>query len=81
MSQQKPLVQLTGSHLLCVDAFGHGPGGDDVVHHTFTQALGNLVELQEVPDVVEHLVVAVGVGVHLLKDGGHVSKNGGIEQR
>ena len=67
-------------HLLRVDAFGHGPGGDDVVHHALAQPLGNLVELQEVPHVVEHLVVAVGVGVHLLEDGGHVSKDGGVEQ-
>lgn len=66
------------SHLLRVDAFGHGPGGDDVVHHPLTQPLGNLVELQEVPDVVEHLMVAIGVGVHLLEDGGDVSKDGGI---
>ena len=71
---------LVTSHLLRVDALGHGPGGDDVVHHPLAQARGHLVELQEVPDVVEHLVVAVGVGVHLLEDGGHVSKDGGVEQ-
>lgn len=68
------------SHLLCVDAFRHGPCGDDVVHHPFAQALGNLIELQEVPDIVEHLMVAVGVGIHLLEDGGHISKDGGIKE-
>ena len=68
------------SHLLRVDAFGHGPGGDDVVHHPLAQPLGDLVELQEVADVVEHLVVAVGVGVHLLEDGGDVTEDGGVKQ-
>ena len=67
-------------HLICVDALGHGPCGHNEVHHPLTQAPGHLVELQEVPHVVQHLVVAVGVGVHLLEDGGDVSKYGRIEQ-
>ncbi|MEQ2207642.1 hypothetical protein XENOCAPTIV_016203, partial [Xenoophorus captivus] len=71
---------LSQSYLLCVDAFGHGPGGDNVVHDTLTEALRNLVELQEVPDVVEHLMVAVCVGIHLLEDGCHISKDGGIKK-
>lgn len=69
-----------GPHLLRVDAFSHGPRGHDVVHHPLAQTFGDLVKFQEVPDIVEHLVVTVGVGVHLLEDGGHVSKDGGVEQ-
>lgn len=64
-----------------VNAFRHGPGGHDEVHDPLAQTFGNLVELEEVADVVEHLVVSVGVGVHLLKDGGDVSKDGRIQQR
>lgn len=68
------------SHLLGVYAFGHGPRGDDVVHHPLAQAFGDLIKFQEVPHVVQHLVVAVGVGVHLLEDGGHVSEDRGVEK-
>ena len=57
-----------------------GPGGHDVIHDSLTQPLGHLVELQEVPDTVEHLMVPVGVGVHLLENGRHVPKDGGIEE-
>lgn len=71
---------VSGPHLLSVNAFRHGPRGHDVVHHPLAQTFGDLVKFQEVPDIVEHLVVTVGVGVHLLEDGGHVSKDGGVEQ-
>lgn len=67
--------------LICIYASRHGPGGHYVVHHSLTKAFGDLVELQEVSHAVEHLVVAVGVGVHLLEDGGHITKDGGVEQR
>lgn len=67
-------------HLLSVYAFSHGPRGDDVVHHPLTQTFGNLVKFQEVSHVVQHLMVAVGIGIHLLEDGGHISKDGGIEK-
>lgn len=70
-----------GHYLVSVDASGHGPGGHDVVHHPLAQAFGDLVEFEEVPYAVEHLVVAVGVGVHLLKDGGDVTEDGGVKQR
>lgn len=81
--QDSGLKEPTGrcqSYLFCVDAFGHGPGGDNVVHDSLAQSLGNLVQLQKVPDIVEHLVVAVGVGIHLLEDGCDVSKDGGIKK-
>lgn len=67
-------------YLLCVDASRHRPGGHDVVHDSLTQPFGHLVELQEIPDTVEHLVVPVGVGVHLLENGCHVPEDGGIEK-
>ena len=67
-------------YLLCVNASGHGPGGHNVIHDSLAQPLGHLVELQEVPDTVEHLMVPVGVGVHLLENGRHVPKDGGIEE-
>ena len=71
---------MSPTHPLRVDALGHGPGGDDVVHDPLAQALGHLVELEEITHVVQHLVVAVGVGVHLLEDGGHVTEDGGVEK-
>lgn len=67
-------------HLVCVDASRHGPGGHDVVHHPLTQAFGDLVELEEVSYAVDHLMVPVGVGIHLLEDGGDVPKDGGVQQ-
>lgn len=67
-------------HLLSVDASRHGPCGHDVVHHSLAQALRDLVEFEEVSNAVEHLVVTVGIGVHLLEDGGDVPKDGGIQQ-
>ena len=67
-------------YLLSIDALGHGPCGHDEVHDSLAQAVGNLVELEEVAHVVEHLVVAVGVGVHLLENGGDISKDGGVQK-
>ena len=67
-------------YLVSVDASGHGPGGHDVVHHPLTEAFGDLVEFEEVSHAVEHLVVAVGVGIHLLEDGGDITEDGGIQQ-
>jgi len=67
--------------LVGVDASGHGPGGHDVVHHPLAEALGDLVQLEEVSHAVQHLVVAVGVGVHLLEDGGDVAEDGRVQQR
>lgn len=68
-------------YLVCVDASGHGPGGHDVVHHPLAEAFGDLVEFEEVSHTVEHLVVSVGVSVHLLEDGGDVTEDGGVQQR
>lgn len=65
---------------ICVNAFRHGPGGDDEVHDPLAQTFGNLIKFEEVAHVVEHLVVAVCVGVHLLEDGGNISKDGCIQQ-
>lgn len=73
-------LSLSPPYLLCVDASGHGPGRHDVIHDALTQSLGNLVELQEVPDTVEHLMIPVGVGVHLLENGCHVPEDGGIQK-
>lgn len=68
------------SYLLGVDASGHGPGGNNIIHDSLTQALWHLVELQEVPNAVEHLMVPVGVGVHLLENGRHIPEDGGIQK-
>lgn len=67
-------------YLICINASGHGPCGDDIVHHSLTEALGNLVELQKVSHAIQHLMVAVGIGVHLLEDGGYVTKNGSVKE-
>lgn len=68
----------TDLYLVCVNALRHGPGGDDEVHDPLAQTFGNLVKFKEVTHIVEHLVVAICVGVHLLEDGGDVSKDCGI---
>ena len=40
----------------------------------------HLVEDHELPDVVEHVVVLGGGEGHVVDDGGHVAKDGGVEQ-
>ena len=68
-------------YLVGVDAFSHGPGRHHVVHHPLGQGFGYLVQLHELPHVVEHLVVLGGGRGHLLDDGGDVAEDGGVEQR
>lgn len=68
------------TYLFSVYTPRHGPGRGDVVHDSFTQALGHLVELEEVPDAVQHLMVTIRVGIHLLEDGCHVTKDGGVKK-
>ena len=65
-------------YLVSVNASGHGPGGYNVIHHSFTEAFGDLIEFEKVSHTVEHLMVAVGVGVHLLEYGGDITEDGGI---
>lgn len=81
MARTHPAHLLAARYLVGVDASGHGPGGHDVVHHPLAQAFGDLVEFEKVSHAVEHLVVAVSVGVHLLEDGGDVTKDGSVQQR
>ena len=78
--QVNECLAYSSRYLFSIYTPGHGPGGGDVVHDPLAQALGDLVQLQEVPHAVQHLVVAVGVGVHLLEDGRHVTKDGGVEE-
>lgn len=68
------------TYLFSVYAPRHGPGGGNVVHNSFAQALGHLVQLEEVSYTVKHLVVTVRVGVHLLEDCCHVTKDGGVKK-
>lgn len=77
--QLKLVIQ--GVHLFSVNTVGHGPGGGDVIHNPLAQAFGHLVQLEEVPHAVKHLVIAVSVGIHLLEDSCHITEDGGIEER
>lgn len=67
-------------YLFSIYAPGHGPGGCNVVHDPLTQPLRHLVELEEVTDTVQHLMVTICIGIHLLEDGCHVTKDGGVQQ-
>ena len=67
-------------YLFSIYTTRHRPCGCNVVHDSLAQTLGDLVELQEVSDAVQHLMVAVGVGVHLLEDGRHVTEDCGIKK-
>lgn len=73
-------VQVHYGYLFSINTMGHRPGGGDVIHNPLAQAFGHLVELQEIPHAVEHLMVTVSVGVHLLKNSRHVTKDGGVEE-
>jgi len=59
---------------------GHGPCGGDVIHNPLAQAFGHLVQLEEVPHAVQHLMIAVCVSIHLLEDSCHVTEDGGVEE-
>ena len=63
-----------------VEAFGHGPGGDDVIHDSFGQGARHLVQLHKLAHVVEHLVVLGRGARHLLDDGRHVTKYCRVQQ-
>lgn len=63
-----------------VQAFGHGPGGDDVIHHALRQRSRNLVQLHKLSHVVEHLVILGRCRCHLLDDGRHVTKDRRVQQ-
>ena len=63
------------------DVLCDGPRGDDVVHDPFAERLGHVVQLHELPDAVEHVVVAARRAVHLLEDRRHVTEDGGVQQR
>lgn len=67
-------------YLLCVNAFWHGPRWDNIIHDSFTKAFGDLIKFQKVPHIIQHLVVSVGVGIHLLENCGNVSKNSCIKK-
>lgn len=68
------------TYLLCVDAFWHWPCWDNIIHDPFTKAFGDLIEFQKVPYIIQHLMVSVGVGIHLLENCGNISKNSRIKK-
>lgn len=68
------------AYLLCVNAFWHGPCWDDIIHDSFTKPFGDLIQFQKVPYIIQHLMVSVGVGIHLLENCGNISKNGCIKK-
>lgn len=78
-SRTERTIWFLPTYPICVNALGHGPSRDDVIHDPLAQSLWHLVKFEKVTHIVEHLVVAVSVGVHLLEDGGDVPKNGGIQ--
>lgn len=67
-------------YLFCVNAFWHRPCWDNIIHDSFTKAFGDLIEFQKVPYIIQHLMVPVGVGIHLLKNCGNISKNSCIKK-
>lgn len=71
---------IQGVHLFSVNTVGHGPGGGDIIHNSLAEAFGHLVQLEEVPHAVKHLVIAVSVGIHLLEDSRHITEDGGVEE-
>ena len=64
-----------------VDAFGHGPGGHNIVHYPFRKRLWHLMQFHKLSNTVENVVIFGRCGGHLLDDSRHMSKNSGIEQR
>ena len=61
------------------DAFREWPSGHDVVDESFSERLGNAVNLHELLDVVEHLVVARWRRVHLLEDRCYVTEDRSVQ--
>lgn len=74
------LLALLSSYHARIEPFGHGPGGDDIVHDPFRQRPRHLVQFHKLPHVVEHLVVFGRRRCHLLDDGRHVTEDGRVQQ-
>lgn len=70
---------LTVVYHASIQSFGHGPGGDDVIHDPFGQGARYFVQLHELAHVVEHLVVLGRRRCHLLDDGRHVTEDRCVE--
>lgn len=64
--------------LVGVEALGHRPRTDNVIHDSFAQCLRHLVQLHEFAHVVQHVVVLGGGRRHLLDDRCHVTEYRGV---
>lgn len=68
-------------YLFGVQAFGHGPRGDHIIHDAFAERLRHLVQLHEFAHIIQHVVVLRRRGGHLLDDGRHVTEYRRVQQR
>lgn len=62
-----------------IQTLGHCPGADDVIHNALAEGLRHLVELHELPHIVEHIVILGGGGGHLLDDRGDVTEDRSVQ--
>ena len=60
--------------LVCVETLCHRPRADNVVHDALAEGFRHLVQLHELPDVVQHVVVLCRGRRHLLDDRRHVTE-------
>lgn len=67
-------------HLFRVQALGHRPRADHVVHDALAECLGHLVQLHELAHIVQHIVVLGRRRRHLLNNGGDVAEDRRVQQ-
>ena len=68
-------------HLGRIDALGHRPRRDHVVHDALVQLLGHVVQLHELADVVDHLGVAAARRRELTDHARHLAEYGRVHER
>lgn len=66
-------------NFLCIQALGHRPRADDIIHNAFAKSFRHFMELHKLPYVVQHIVILGGSGRHLLDDCGDMTEDRGVQ--
>jgi len=65
-------------NFLRIQAFGHRPRANDVIHDALAKSFRYFVELHKFPHIVQHIVILGGSGRHLLNDCSNMTEDRGV---
>lgn len=74
------MVAMRVYYFFRIQAFGHRPSRNDIVHDTFTQRLWHFVQFHKFSNIVEHIVVFGRCRCHLLDNRCHMTENRGVQK-